>query len=197
MTLELLVFFSLALGATTLAALIPRTFAARFWIALPLQLAALALAAWLSVVVLGDTDAAMILGAVAVAATALVRLLEPRWSWPAAQLFAMVVLASLAYLVYAALQTYAADLGAGATLASTLLLLLEIAALALSVSYTFEIVDVLGRRSEPHRAPPADAGSRIPISTAMMPITTSSSTRVNAKARRRFLKLFTPLSLTS
>src|SRR5207302_1607715 len=105
----------------------------------------------------GDTDAAMILGAVAVAATALVRLLEPRWSWPAAQLFAMVVLASLAYLVYAALQTYAADLGAGATLASTLLLLLEIAALALSVSYTFEIVDVLGRRSEPHRAPPADA----------------------------------------
>ena len=157
MTLELLVFFSLALGATTLAALIPRTFAARFWIALPLQLAALALAAWLSVVVLGDTDAAMILGAVAVAATALVRLLEPRWSWPAAQLFAMVVLASLAYLVYAALQTYAADLGAGATLASTLLLLLEIAALALSVSYTFEIVDVLGRRSEPHRAPPADA----------------------------------------
>jgi cellulose synthase/poly-beta-1,6-N-acetylglucosamine synthase-like glycosyltransferase len=156
-TLELVVFFSLALGSTTLAALLPGAMTARLWAGLPLQAAALAVAAWLSTLLLGDANAAVVLGGVALTAALVVRLLEPDWSWSAAQLLAMVVLASLAYLFYAALQTYAADLGVGWMLASTVLLLLEVCALALSVSYTFEIVDVLGRRHVPRRAAPADA----------------------------------------
>jgi cellulose synthase/poly-beta-1,6-N-acetylglucosamine synthase-like glycosyltransferase len=156
-TLELLVFFSLALGATTLAALLPGTFASRLWIGVPVQLAALAAAALIAALLLGDQGAAVVLGLVAVAATVAVRILEPRWSWPAAQLFTMVVLAALAYLLYAGLQTYAGDLGPGAIIASTLLLLLEIAALGLSVSYTFEIVDVLGRRNPARRPLPRNA----------------------------------------
>jgi hypothetical protein len=156
-TLEFLVFFCLALGATTLTALLPGVIASRFWVGLPLGLAALAAAAFVSAALLDDATAAVILGGVAVLAAALTRIWQPAWSWTAAQLLTTVALASLGYLVYAALQTYAAGLGVGAMAASSLLLLLEISALALSVSYAFEIVDVLGRRRPPRRAVPRDA----------------------------------------
>src|SRR5207245_11321002 len=64
--------------------------------------------------------------------------------------------ASLAYLLSAASITYAVASDPVYLVASTLLLLLELAALALSVSYLFEIVDTLSRRSEP--AHPVDTG---------------------------------------
>jgi len=156
-TLELLVFSCLALGVTTLTVLLPGVVASRLWAGLPFGLAALAGAALLSAVILGDASAAVILGGAAVAATALTHLRQRGWSWMGAQLFAMVVLASVGYLTYAALQSYDAGLGPGAMVASTLLLVLEFAALGLSVSYAFEIVDVLARRDNPRPAVARDA----------------------------------------
>jgi cellulose synthase/poly-beta-1,6-N-acetylglucosamine synthase-like glycosyltransferase len=57
--------------------------------------------------------------------------------------------------VYAALASYTVGAGLVTVVGSTLLLLLEVAALALSVSYAFEIADVLGRRGPNPPAPPA------------------------------------------
>src|SRR5207244_3982507 len=57
-----------------------------------------------------------------------------------------VLLASIAYLVYAGLVTYASALPTLVVALSTILLLLEIGALLLAVSYAFEIIDVLSRR---------------------------------------------------
>ncbi|HEX6537964.1 MAG TPA: glycosyltransferase [Candidatus Dormibacteraeota bacterium] len=149
MILQAVIVFSLALAATTVLALTPRMMSARAWASLLPLAAVLALAGWGAAVLLNDVDAArddtIVVGVVAV----LVRLLMRRWSWAGSQLFATVVLSSLAYIVYAAVLTFAAGLSFGAIAASTVLLLLEIAALSLSVSYAFEIVDVLSRRDPP------------------------------------------------
>src|SRR5438094_5993515 len=78
-----------------------------------------------------------------------------RWSWLGAQLFAAAGLGSLAYLAYAGALTYFVARSPLYLMASSLLLLLELAALTLSMSYLFEIVDTLSRRSEPaHAADP-------------------------------------------
>ncbi|TME45343.1 MAG: glycosyltransferase [Chloroflexi bacterium] len=151
--LEAVVFFSLCLGTTSLAALVPRVIRAPFWLSLFIVWGALALAALIASYVLGDPTAALYLSFVVVVVTLLFRAAQRRWSWVGTQLFSNVVLASLAYLVYAAWQTYARGLSAGVMAASTLLLLFEIAALALSVSYAFEIVDVLSRRERPLTRP--------------------------------------------
>ena len=153
MLLEAVVFFSLCLGTTSLAALVPRVIRAPFWLSLFIVCGALALAALIASYVLGDPTAALYLSFVVVVVTLLFRAAQRRWSWVGTQLFSSVVLASLAYLVYAAWQTYARSLSAGVMAASTLLLLFEIAALALSVSYAFEIVDVLSRRERPLTRP--------------------------------------------
>ena len=149
MILEAVLFFSLGLGITTVLALVPRMIDARFWVTLVPLAGGLALTAWLAVDILNDVAAARVLAIVMAVVTVLARLLQRRWSWVGAQLFAGVVLAALAYLVYAATQTYAVGLGVGIMAASTVLLLLEIAALVLAVSYAFEVIDVLSRRDPP------------------------------------------------
>jgi cellulose synthase/poly-beta-1,6-N-acetylglucosamine synthase-like glycosyltransferase len=63
-----------------------------------------------------------------------------------------VTLATLAYLTYAAALTFTSGLGWLGTVASALLLVLEVAALGLAVSYLFEILDRLG--TAPERLPP-------------------------------------------
>ncbi|MGH7685760.1 MAG: glycosyltransferase [Candidatus Dormibacteria bacterium] len=146
MILQAVIVFSLGLGVTTALALLPRMIAARWWLSLAALTAGLGLSAWLATLVLGDVNAAIQDTIVLAGGTLLARLFQRRWSWIGAQLFAAVVLSAVAYLVYAATLTYASGLDTGVVIASTLLLLLEIAALALSISYAFEIVDVLSRR---------------------------------------------------
>ena len=149
MILQALIVFSLGLAASTLVALLPGMISARTWVSLPLVAAALALSAWAAWEILGDSGVARTDTIVVAGTVLVVRLLLRRWSWVGALLFVSVVLSSLAYLVYAATLTYAAGLSTLVIAASTVLLLLEIAALALSVSYAFEIVDVLSRRDPP------------------------------------------------
>jgi cellulose synthase/poly-beta-1,6-N-acetylglucosamine synthase-like glycosyltransferase len=145
MALEFVVFYVLALVITTLVAFVPGMVRARAAVSVPINALALAFAAWLATIILQDAAAAVVLGLVAVMATVTMRALLRNWSWSATQVFTSMALASLAYLVYAGLQTYARGLGLIAELLSTVLLGLEIAVLALSLSYTFEVLDVLGR----------------------------------------------------
>ncbi|MFN2581300.1 MAG: glycosyltransferase [Candidatus Dormibacteria bacterium] len=153
MILEAVIFFSLALGLTTIVALVPRLVAAPFWMTLLPLAIVLALSGWIAAHVLNDPAAGQDLAITLAVVTLLMRLAVRRWSWIGSQLFSAVLLASVAYLVYAATQTYAVGLGVGPMVASTVLLLLEIAALGLSVSYAFEIVDVLSRRDPPLHRP--------------------------------------------
>jgi cellulose synthase/poly-beta-1,6-N-acetylglucosamine synthase-like glycosyltransferase len=151
--LEAVAYVSIALGITTLFALIPGIVKGHFWVSLPAMWIAAAVAAWVATLISHDPSGEVVLAIVLVVTTGLARWNQRRWSWTGAQLFAAIVLASLTYLAYAAYQTYAQGLSFGIVAASTLLLLVEIAALALSVSYGFEIVDVLSRRDPPLQRP--------------------------------------------
>ena len=153
MILQSLIVFSLCLAVSTGLALIPGVIRARAWLSLPLLAGGLAISGWAASVILGDFAAARDDTIVVASALLLMRAVQRRWSWIGTQVFVSVVLSSLAYLVYAATLTYAAGLLPLIIAASTLLLLLEIAALALSVSYAFEIVDVLSRRDAPLARP--------------------------------------------
>jgi cellulose synthase/poly-beta-1,6-N-acetylglucosamine synthase-like glycosyltransferase len=142
---------ALAVVSTTLALLpgLPRT---RFWVGLPITAAVLAAGAWVLMSLLApDTWAAAVVVAAA-AATGLTKLWQRRWGWLSALLFATVTLATVAYLAYAAALTFTSGLGWLGTIGSSVLLVFEVAALGLAISYLFEILDRLGTASD--RLPP-------------------------------------------
>src|SRR3989442_1002174 len=76
------------------------------------------------------------------------------WSYLAALLIVAILFAGVYYLVYSVLQAAADPLGPIVWFGSVVLLLLELAALGLSLSYAFEVLDVLSRRRKP--GPPFD-----------------------------------------
>jgi cellulose synthase/poly-beta-1,6-N-acetylglucosamine synthase-like glycosyltransferase len=166
MLLELLVFFGAGALATTLLVLIPGAVRARIWAGLPLSILALAAGAVPVALVLRDPAGAVWLVAAGLTLTIIVRIVFRRWSILAAQMLAMVVMASLVYLVYAAAASYLVGASAVAVAGSTLLLILEIAALALSISYLFEILDLLGRREPPLPSPPSEHQPPVAIQIA-------------------------------
>ena len=147
MLIELVLFSSLASVLTTFAVMGRGLIRARVWLGLPVGLLILAASGWLTGVITGDRTAATVLPVVAVLGLLLVRLRFPRWSMLASQLFAMLVLASIAYLMFAAVLPFVDRLGWIGVAASLMLLLLEIFALGLSVYYLFEILDVFSRRT--------------------------------------------------
>jgi cellulose synthase/poly-beta-1,6-N-acetylglucosamine synthase-like glycosyltransferase len=148
-------FYGALSVATTLVAFYPGAIRARFWIAVPLAGVLIVLVAWNASILAADRDFEILLSVVAVIATAAARLAMRRWSWLGAQLFAAATLASIAYLLYAASITYAVSGDLVYLVASSLLLLLEIAALSFSMSYLFEIVDTVSRSTETaHRSDP-------------------------------------------
>jgi cellulose synthase/poly-beta-1,6-N-acetylglucosamine synthase-like glycosyltransferase len=152
--LETVIFFALLLATTMVMALLPRTINAHMWITVPACAVALAGAAAVFLAIQGDGPAMSILGLTAIGLVLLMRALQPRWSFLGAQLFVAVTFASIAYLVYASLQTFLAGLTIGAVIASLALLCFEVLALLLSISFTFEICDVLSRREPARVVPP-------------------------------------------
>jgi glycosyltransferase involved in cell wall biosynthesis len=152
--LESVIFFALLLVTTMVMALLPRTINAPFWVTLPLGAVALVGAGVIFLVVEHDGPAVSTLGLAAIALVLLMRALQPRWSFLGAQVFVAVTMASIAYLVYASFQTFLAGLSIVAIIASVVLLILEVLALLLSISFTFEICDVLSRRPVPRVVPP-------------------------------------------
>ncbi|HXJ48782.1 MAG TPA: glycosyltransferase, partial [Candidatus Acidoferrum sp.] len=155
MLLHAALFFGIVATATTLVALIPRVITARIWFGLPLGLVLIGATASADSVFGGDPTLDNVLALVTLAAVTLTRLWQRRWSWIGAQLFATATVAAIAYLAFAAQLTYDNIRGPVYVVASTLLLILEFAALSLAASYLFEIVDTLARRAFPqHRGDP-------------------------------------------
>ena len=154
MLLELVIFFALASATATLAALIPGAPRAPFWLGLPLGALSIAVAAWSTAMAEADRAAGAALGVIALFAWLAGWWWLRRWGAVAAQLFTVMLLAAAVYLVYAAVQTSAQLSGAAVLIGSVLLFVLEIAALSLSLSYVFEILDVVGQRRDRRRPLP-------------------------------------------
>jgi cellulose synthase/poly-beta-1,6-N-acetylglucosamine synthase-like glycosyltransferase len=118
-------------------------------------MALVALATGLAIVLSHDRAFDIQLAVVAALATVAVHAWMRRWSWMGALLFSSAALAALGYLAYASNITYLVGRSPVYLVLSTLLLILEVAALSLSISYLFEIVDTLSRRDDPpHPADP-------------------------------------------
>jgi cellulose synthase/poly-beta-1,6-N-acetylglucosamine synthase-like glycosyltransferase len=152
--LESVIFFALLLAATLIVAMLPPSMTARVWLGIPLCAVALAAAGVVFLQIEQDGPAMITLGIAAIVLVLVMRAIQPRWSWVGAQLFAAVTVAATCYLAYATVQTFFDRLPIGALLASIGLLVLEILALGLSVSFTFEICDVLSRRDHRRMPPP-------------------------------------------
>ncbi len=147
------IFFAIVAAGTTLVTLVPRVITARIWVGLPLGAILIGATATAASLLGGDARVENEIALATLAAVALTRLWQRRWSWMGAQLFATGILAAVAYLLYVAQVTYGGPRTLLYLVASTVLLLLELAALTLSASYLFEIVDALSRRAQSiHRA---------------------------------------------
>src|SRR2546423_11534234 len=147
MLLELALFFALASALSTIAVMLPGLVRARAWVGVPVGVVILPLGGCPTAGISGDPTAGSTLAVVAIVAVLLVRLWLSRWSMLAAQTLAMVLLASLSYLVFAGALPFVDRLGPLGVLVSYVLLLMEAFALTLSVYYLFEILDVFSQRT--------------------------------------------------
>ena len=158
MIAELLIYFSLLSLATTAVILLPGAVKGRVWIGLPLGVVAAAAAGagllWLT----GDLTAAEFLSVWAVLLGVVARLVFERWSYLASLLLSGIVLAGISYLVYSVLAAIVDPLGPVVWAGTVVLLVLEVAAFLLTLSYAFEVFDVLSRREVPQH--PADPSYR-------------------------------------
>ena len=147
MLIELALFFTIASVLTTFAVMVPALTRAQLWLGGPVAVVLLAAAGWLTGKITGDPAAGTLLPILAAVAVVLARLALARWSILAAAALAMVVLASISYLLYAGTLPFLDRLGPLGVILSLLLLVLEAFALTLSVYYLFEILDVFSRRT--------------------------------------------------
>src|SRR6266480_7411924 len=153
MLLELVLFFTLTAAVTTAAVMVPGLVRANAWAGIPLALASLIGAGWLTGLIVHDPVAATILPLFGVGVVIETRRHLPQWSFLAAELLSALLVASVAYLIYAGAQPFVDRLSLLGIAGSFVLLLLEASALALSVYYLFEILDVFSRRTRiAHRA---------------------------------------------
>ena len=147
MLLELALFFAMASALTTIAVLLPGLVRARAWVGAPVGIVIMAVTGWLTAWITADPAAGTTLVVAAALAVLLVRLWLSRWSVLAATALAMVFLASVSYLAYAAVLPFVDRLSPLGVVASYVLLLMEAFALMLTVYYLFEILDVFSRRT--------------------------------------------------
>ena len=154
MILESVIFFALLLVATMAIALLPRTINAHAWLGIPVRIVALAATGAVFLEIERDEPGMIALGIGAVVLLVVMRALQPRWSFLGTQLFVAVAVAAVCLPgVRVPSDVLRPSSRSAAVLASVLLLILEILALLLSISFTFEICDVLSRR-EPRRLSP-------------------------------------------
>jgi len=153
---ELLTFFGLLSLVVTVLAIIPGVVRTRAWLGVPLGVLAAAGAGAGLYLATGDVSAAEFLAAWALLLGVVARLLLERWSYLAALLLSTLLMAGLTYLVYSVLAAVVDPLGPIVWAGTVLLLLLEIAALLLTLSYAYEVLDVLSRRPiDRHPADPS------------------------------------------
>ena len=148
MLTELVIFFAAATGLAALAALIPGAARAYAFVSLPLVAVLLVGAAAASTYIVGDPGGVVILLGLGLLVVLATRALLRRWSFLACASFGCAVAATLLYIAYSAVLGFTDPAGPIAWPGSLLLVLLEAAALGLSLSYAFEVFDVLGRRDQ-------------------------------------------------
>src|SRR2546423_14791113 len=100
MLLEPVLFFPITAAITTAAVMVPGLVGARAWAGIPLTLAILIAAGWLTGLIVHDPVAATILPLFGVGAVIETRRHLPQWSFLAAQLLSAFLVASARYLVY-------------------------------------------------------------------------------------------------
>ena len=153
MIAETLTFFALlSLFTTAVVVLVPGAVRARAWLGVPLGAVVAAAAAAALWQFTGDLSNAEVLFAFALLTGVVARLLLERWSYLASLLFASILLAGVTYLVYSVLAAAVDPLGPVVWFGTVVLLLLELIALGLSLSYAYEVLDVLSRREGPRHA---------------------------------------------
>ena len=173
MLLDLLLTAAIASVGTTLLVLVPHLVRARLAPSLLLSWVALA-ASGLLVTTLTRAGAA---SASTCAALVMVTLISKRWlsgwTWMAAQLFCSALVSFLLYLAYSLgvtlYQAVTPHLLPAILAGSLLIIAGEFCAMGLALSYLFEILDVLGRRSG-YQAPPRPARAELPRVAIQVPM---------------------------
>ena len=165
MLLDSVLFFALTATGTTLVMIALRLVRARLSVGLPFGLLALAAGGACTILLTHDNIGVEILVAVSVASAIAAKLTFRSWTFMAAEVFALLCLAGIAYFAYAAYLTVYLLLAYNAIwfLSSLVLLVFETAAIVLAISYAFEMLDVLGRRESPFEIPPLQHAWKVAI----------------------------------
>jgi cellulose synthase/poly-beta-1,6-N-acetylglucosamine synthase-like glycosyltransferase len=153
MLIEILTFFAVASALATLVCLAKGVPSWPWPAGVPAALVVLAASGLATALISGDPFAGKVLGVAGLVIWAATWLWLRRWQPLAALMFGMLITAALSYIVYACALTAVQISGPTFLIASSLLLLLELFGLFLSLSYAFEILDVLGRRGSPPPPP--------------------------------------------
>ena len=175
MLLSLLVYLACASAAGTLLVIFPRLCRAGLPLGLTVGVLALAASGWLSAWITGRHLLMIATGIVLIGLVVLFRRWLTGWCWLPSQLFLLASLAALSYLAYSVQQTVEQALFPRLSplllLGSLLLILAEVAAMALALSYLFEILDVLGRPfQEPTPVPAWDETQPWPLVVLQVPM---------------------------
>jgi cellulose synthase/poly-beta-1,6-N-acetylglucosamine synthase-like glycosyltransferase len=147
---ELLVYFALlTLGATILIIFVPGAVRASAWLGLPLGAVAAGAAAYGLYQLTADAAAAELFAAWAVLFALVARVFLERWSYLASLLMTGIIFAGISYLVYSVLAARTDPLGPVVWAGTIALLVLEVVAFGMTLSYAYEVLDVLSRKSGP------------------------------------------------
>ena len=165
MLLDSVLFYALTATVATVVMIALRLVRAPIWLGLPFSIACILLGGAATFLLTRDAIVAEILVVVSVPPAFAARLWQPRWSFMAAQVFALMCLACIAYFAYATYLTIYLLVAYNVIwfLSSLVLLVLEAAALLLAVTYAFEMLDVLGRREAPTTIPTLDRFPRVVV----------------------------------
>ncbi len=162
MLFDLMLAAAITSVVATVVAIFPGAVRATALFGAPLSLVVLAASAWLTSWITGQQQLAIGVAIVLLAATVATRALLRGWSWLARLLFTSAMAAFLLYLAYSiavtVFQAVIPHLLVVVLLGSVLIVVAEIAAMGLALSYLFEILDVLGRRRVPVSPAPAPEG---------------------------------------
>ena len=153
MLLWLLVYLAIAAAVCTLLVLSSRLARAQFPLGFAAGALGLAGAGWLTAWITRDRPLVIGAGIALLLVVALSGRLLRGWCWLPVELFTLASLAAAIYVAFSVQQTVeqalVPTLNLPMLLGSLLLVLAEVAAMALALSYLFEILDVLGRRPVP------------------------------------------------
>jgi cellulose synthase/poly-beta-1,6-N-acetylglucosamine synthase-like glycosyltransferase len=165
MLLESVLFFALTATVTTVVMIGCRLVRARIFLGLPFGVLTIVGGAVATAMLVHETFGVQLLALLAFIGAVVARLVFRKWSFMAAEVFALLCLAAVAYFAYATYLTIYLLLAYNAIwfLSSLVLLFFETAAMVLAITYAFEMLDVLSRHEPLFEIPPLQHGWRVAI----------------------------------